>query len=123
MYFLEKNFRKKIMIFFRKFHAMAAGCCLRAEAEAGSASSVQRSTFCALCVTYVGRFFYEFILLIQEMSPHIKILQKFRVEPILVASEEGALRAILDDFSAKSEILEKSLKESCRKYSILKKSQ
>ena len=53
--------------------------------------------------TYMGRFFYEFILLIQEMSPHIKILQKFRVEPILVASKWAALRAILSSFSTKSE--------------------
>ena len=65
--------------------------------------------------TYVGRFFYEFTLLIQEMSPHIKIWQKFRVEPILVASKEAALRAILSHFSVKSEILEKSLRNHAEK--------
>ena len=64
---------------------------------------------------YDVRLHVDLTLLIQEMSPHIKILQKFRVEPILVASEEGALRAILDDFSAKSEILEKSLRNHAEK--------
>ena len=66
-------------------------------------ASEQTSNCVPYVCTYVGRFFYEFILLIQEMSPHIKILQKFRVEPILVASEWAALRAILSSFSTKSE--------------------
>ena len=75
--------------------------------EAESEAAVPHVCKDRLCVpyvcTYVGQFFYEFILLIQEMSPHIKILQKFRVEPILVASEWAALRAILSSLSAKSE--------------------
>ena len=40
------------------------------------------------------------------MLLHIKILQKFRVEPILVASEDGALRVFFRAFWLKSEILE-----------------
>ena len=91
------------MIFLCIFHAMAAGGCLRAEFEF-EFEFVCKDRLCVPYVcTYVGRFFYEFILLIQEMSPHIKILQKFRVEPILVASEWAALGAILSSLSAKSE--------------------
>ena len=91
------------MIFLGIFHAMAAGGCLRAEFEF-EFEFVCKDRLCVPYVcTYVGRFFYEFTLLIKEMSPHIKILQKFRVEPILVASRDGVLRGILGHFSSKSE--------------------
>ena len=85
------------MIFLGIFHAMAAGGCLRAEFE------FEFEFVCKdrLCVPYVyncivlGSLIYEFILLIKEISPHIKILQEFRVEPILVAFDDGALRVFL----------------------------
>ena len=64
---------------------------------------------------YGGRIFYEIKLLIKEISPHIKILQKFRVLRFLVSSKEDALWAILSGFWNKSKILKKPFKESRRK--------
>ena len=73
------------------------------------------SIYVPFVCTFGVRMYVDINLLNMEIIVDTQILKKFRVEPILVAVEDGALRAFLGRFWLKSEILENSLRNRAEK--------
>ena len=70
--------------------------------------------------TFGVRLHVDLTLLNMKIILDTQILKKFRVEPILVAVRDGALRAFLGRFWLKSEILENSLRNHAEKIKFWK---